>query len=179
MAASFMEINLLPSERVRDKYAFGIKTVSYGLLSVSIVIFGFLGWARSAHAKSDIVTLKSMAARQADVQKQLKTFHAEKMSQRNVDSYLQGVAGLREKPFVHELTSLEPKGGTLIEVSVADNAVTLNGQMQNLNDIAAYEDALTKSNDVKQVSLRSVTDSSPGSGLNFTLAISLGEANSK
>ncbi len=178
MTTSFMEVNLLPNERARDKYSFGIGVVSFSLLAALTVVFNFLGWTRYSNARSDVVTLNSLTMSQAQIQKQIQTLQVSLGHQTTTASYMQGNSDLLMKSFVNQVTAAMPHGASMTEVDISGDLVTVNGKIQSVRDMALYEDALAKFKNVKTVSVASISESTHN-GFSFVLTISLNGGNNQ
>jgi hypothetical protein len=171
MMTSFMEVNLLPNERVRDKYSFGIRVLSYSILIVLCLSFGIIGWVRHSSATKYCLDLTNTKRSEASVQTQIQSIQSSLNGQLPIQKFLEGNPQFQVKQLVNDITSILPAGSSLTDVQLAKNELTITGNIQSLTSLANYQDNLSKINQVTTVSLGNVTTPTGQTGFNFSLTV--------
>jgi Tfp pilus assembly protein PilN len=175
LSPSFMEVNLLPYEKAQDKYRFGIRLGTMGLLTILTVAFTILGGVQHA----------AIHASQQDIQKTQEDLSTVSQKLLPVDAKLHDIQAKETltqsvgfQPFVKSLlervAQVMPSGVTVTDVQITDNLAVVTGTAQTLTELAQFQDSVTSVANVSGVWMQNTGQTSAGDGsLSFVVNLQL------
>jgi Tfp pilus assembly protein PilN len=152
-----MDINLLPAQSVRQRYAFSIQVIVAAVLSLLIVVFVMLAFATQERAASDEASAERIQSFVLQAQKQVDLLQKQVATGTTSQVHFDTGLALDVGDFVKSIVDRAPKTANIASLHVDGNQVTLVGTVDSSSDLASFEESLWQLDRFSSVWIPSVT----------------------